>query len=91
MAGRAYEPGEIAARGEAIYREQVQSQLESVEKGSFVVIDVETGDYEIDAGDAAATRRLLDRRPTAVTYGVRVGHRAAYSHVGGFRMPNPDD
>ena len=91
MAGRAYEPGEIAARGEAIYREQVQSQLESVEKGNFVVIDVETGDYEIDAGDAAATRRLLDRRPTAVTYGVRVGHRAAYSHVGGFQMPNPDD
>ena len=88
MAGRAYKLGEIAARGEAIYREQVQSQLESVEKGTFVVIDVETGDYEIDAGDAAATRRLLNRRPTAVTYGVRVGHRAAYSHVGGFRMPN---
>ena len=88
MAGRAYKPGEIVARGEAIYREQIQSQLESVEKGNFVVIDIETGDYEIDAGDAAATRRLLDRRPTAVTYGVRVGHRAAYSHVGGFRMPN---
>ena len=91
MAGRVYGPWEIAARGEAIYREQIQSQLESVAKGNFVVIDVETGDYEIDAGDAAATRRLLDRRPAAVTYGVRVGYRAAYSHVGGFRMPNPDD
>ena len=88
MAGRAYKLGEIVARGEAIYREQIQSQLESVEKGNFVVIDIETGDYEIDAGDAAATRRLLDRRPTAVTYGVRVGHRATYSHAGGFRMPN---
>ncbi len=91
MAGRVYGPWEIAARGEAIYREKIQSQLESVEKGNFVVIDVETGDYEIDPGDAAATRRLLDRRPAAVTYGVRVGHRAAYSHVGGFRMPNHDD
>ena len=60
-------------------------------KGNFVVIDVESGDYEIDAGDAVATRRLLDRRPTAVTYGIRIGHRAAYSHVGGFRVPTHDD
>ena len=89
MVAGVYEPGEIAARAEVIYREQIQPQVELVEKGSFVVIDVETGDYEIDAGDAAATRRLLDRRPEAVTYGVRVGHRAAYSHVGGFRIPNP--
>ena len=87
MAIRTYSSGEIAARGEAIYREQIQSRVESVEKGNFVVIDVESGDFEIDAGDAVATRRLLDRRPTAVTYGIRIGHRAAYSHVGGFRVP----
>ena len=91
MAGNSYEPGDVAARGEAIYRNQIKPQIESVEKGSFVVIDIQTGDYEIDAGDAAATRRLLNRRPTAITYGVRVGHRAAYSHVGGFRIPNHSD
>ena len=91
MAGHAYEPGEIAARGKAIYRERIQQLVDPAKKGSFVVIDVETGDYEIDAGDAAATRRLLDRRPDAVTYGVRVGHRAAYSHLGGFRVPRADD
>ena len=91
MAIRTYRPGEIVARGEAIYRERIQPQLGPVAKGQFVVIDVETGDYEIDEGDATATRRLLDRRPTAVTYAVRVGHRAAYSHVGGFRMPPQDD
>ena len=75
----AYEPGEITTRGEAIYRELVRPHVGSVEKGSFVVIDVESGDYEIADGDAVATRRLLERRPEAVTYGVRVGHRAAYS------------
>ncbi|MCY3807535.1 MAG: hypothetical protein OXG55_05370 [bacterium] len=88
MTAPEYEPGEIATRGEAIYRKFIQPQVGSVEKGSFVVIDVESGDYEIDAGDAVATRRLLERRPGAVTYGVRVGHRAAYSHVGGFRAPS---
>ncbi len=80
--------GEVAARGEAMYRELVQTQSEPMDKGNFVVIDVESGDYEIDAADAIATRRLLDRRPNAVTYGVRIGHRAAYSHVGGFRAPD---
>ena len=88
-ADRTYGPGEISAQGEAIYREQIQSKVLPTEKGKFVVIDVETGDYEIDTGDAAATRRLLERRPSAVTYGVRVGHRAAYS--GGFRNPKHDD
>ena len=87
MASRAYEPGEIAARGESIYREHVRTQVGPVEKGTFVVIDVESGDYEVDARDATATRRLLERMPDAVTYGVRVGYRAAYSHVGGFRVP----
>ena len=91
MGGRVYRPGEIAARGEAIYREQIRPMIQTAQKGSFVVIDVESGDYEIDAGDADATRRLLDRLPDAVTYGVRIGHRAAYSHVGGFRTPSQDD
>ncbi|MCY4530405.1 MAG: hypothetical protein OXD46_15420 [Chloroflexi bacterium] len=91
MADRGHKPGDIAARGEAIYRERIRPLVKSVAKGSFVVIDIESGDYEVGAGDASATRRLLDRRPGAVTYGVRVGHRAAYSHVGGFRTPVTDD
>ena len=85
MAGAIYGPGEITTLGEAIYREQIQPRVGSVEKGKFVVEDVETGDYEVDADDAAATRRLLKRRPDAVTYWVRVGYRAAYRHVGGLR------
>ncbi len=83
-----YKPGEITARGKAIYQDSIQPQVEPKEKGKFVVIDIETGDYEIDPEDAAATRRLLERRPRAVTYGVRVGYRAAYSHAGGFRAPS---
>lgn len=91
MGHRDYGPGEITALGESIYKEQVQTRIGPVENGAFVVIDVETGDYEIDARDAAATRRLLNRRPDAVTYGVRAGHHAAYRHVGGFRMPEHRD
>ena len=87
MAERTYAPGEIAVRGEAIYRERIHKLVDPVERGSFVVIDVETGEYEVDASDAAATRRLLDRRPGTMTYAVRVGHLAAYSHSGGSGRP----
>ena len=59
MANRGYVPGDIAARGEAIYREQIQPQVESVPKGSFVVIDIESGDYEIDC------RRRIGHTTTA--------------------------
>ena len=92
MAERRLTPKQIVARGEAIYWERIEpllgSQAGSLSKGSFVAIDVETGDYEIDDWDAGATRRLLARRPGAVTYGVRVGHRDAYSDVGPFGVRN---
>ena len=82
MASQAYRPGEFSARGEAIYREKIRSLVEPQEHGKFVVIDVETGDYELDANDATATKRLQKRRPEAVIYGLRVGYRAAYSFGG---------
>ena len=85
MADRTYSPEEIAARGEAIYREQIRSLVETTEKGKFVIIDIETGDYEIDTKDVTATLKLLERRPDAVTYAVRIGYRTAY-RIGGRRL-----
>ena len=82
-----YEPGGIAARGESIYRESILPLAGRLEKGTFVVIDVESGEFEIAPSDVVATRKLLDRRPAAVTYALRVGYRAAYSHAGGFQAP----
>ena len=87
MVGGEYKPEGISARGESIYRENILPQVGQLEKGTFVVIDVESGEFEIAPSDAVATRKLLDRRPTAVTYAVRVGYRAAYSHAGGSQAP----
>ena len=52
--------------------------MEGTEQGKVVVIDIESGDYETDPGDASATARLTARRPDALTYAVRVGHPAIY-------------
>ncbi len=77
MAKKTYAPGEVEARAEAFYREIIPQLDEHPKRGTFVVIDVESGDYEIDARDADATYRLLQRRPDGYTYAFRVGFPTA--------------
>ena len=75
-----YDPEEISARGEAIYMEQIFPNLAQTERGKFVSIDIESGDYEIDADDPYAILRLRARRPEGVLYGVRVGYWSKDGH-----------
>ena len=69
---------EIAARGEEIYERAIRSKVESQFDGFFLVLDIETGEYELDRDDLVATKRMLAKHPDAVLYGLRIGHRAAY-------------
>ena len=76
------DPDDIVGRGDAIFREQIEPHIGHVKKGMFVVIDVESGDYEIGERDGEATWRLMERRPEAMTHAVRIGYPTAYEHVG---------
>ena len=67
---------DVAAVGRAMYRE-LRSELEASHWGRMVVIDVNTGDYEID-DDLTATLKLRKRNPGAITWGERVGYPAPY-------------
>ena len=69
---------EIGTRGEEIYQTQIRGKVDPKHKGEFLVLDIETGDYEIDAEDLVATDRLLAKHPNAIIYGVRIGFPAAY-------------
>lgn len=71
-------PHEVEARGEGFYR-QIRDRVDAGNHGKFVVIDVETGDFEVDQEDVEATLRLLARHPGAITYGLRIGYPAAYT------------
>jgi hypothetical protein len=74
---------EIDRRGEALYEQSIRPQVETeanIEK--MVIIDVETGDYEIDTDGLAASDRLLARHPDAALYGQRIGYDAVYSFDG---------
>ena len=79
---------EIARRGEEIYTRDLRARLETEEnQGKFLIIDITTGDYEIDREDLAATERLLARNPNTMTYGLRIGYEAAYE-LGGHLLGN---
>ena len=80
----------VSKQGKAIYEERIKHLVDPLHYGKFVVIDVETGDYEIDKRDIVATKRLLERRPGAMTYGVRVGFLAAY-RMGGRNWISDND
>ena len=73
-----YTPEVVASLGEAIYGQQICGKVEPEYNGKFLVIDIETGAYEIDAADLTATKRLLASCPNAVIYGLRIGFPAVY-------------
>jgi hypothetical protein len=74
---------EVARRGRAIYEQRLRERLLAAHKGEFVVVDVLTGDYEVDSDDVTAEMRLRARRPEAALYETRVGYTTAYSLGGG--------
>jgi hypothetical protein len=69
-----YTGEEVAARGQAIYEQQIRDKLEPEHVGKFLVIDVETGEYELDADDVAAMKRAAQKHPADVLYGMRIGY-----------------
>ena len=73
-----YTPEVVAARGEAIYERQIHPTIDAEHHGKFVIIDIETGTYEIDRDDLTATKRVLAKRPDAILYGLRIGYPTAY-------------
>src|SRR5215203_4787563 len=52
----------IVPRGREIYERRVRPGLQQEDEGAFVVIDVESGDYEVAADEEEAFARLEARR-----------------------------
>ena len=63
-----YLPEVVESRGEEIYEQQIRRSVELGNKGKFIVIDIETGDFEVDEDDLQATKRALTKRSDAVLY-----------------------
>jgi hypothetical protein len=76
-AGPRYSMDEFARRGDEIYDQRIGPSLEQTSKGKFVAIDIETGEFEVDASEMAATDRLLARIPDAQIWFRRIGSKFA--------------
>ena len=87
---QARSPAEIVKIGKAIYENDVLPNIPHVKKGMMVVLDIASGDYEVDIQGADAGRRLKRRRPDAVMYTARVGYSAVY-RTGYMRARRPAD
>jgi hypothetical protein len=81
MPSKKYTTDEIGDRAEKIYQEQIRPLVEPRENGKFIVIDIESGDYEIAEDMFTAEDSLKARRPDAVGFGGKVGYDAPY-HIG---------
>lgn len=79
---------DIARRGQEIYESRIRALVEAEHKGKFLVLDVNSGDYEIDAEDIAAMKRARAKHPEAVFYIARIGFSSAY-HLGGRLRAKP--
>ena len=72
-----YSKEEFARRGDEIYEREVLPHLRPEDEGKYALIDIETGDYEIDRDEIAASDRLFSRKPDAQIWFRRVGSRYA--------------
>ena len=75
---------EVGRRGQELYEQQIRAQVETLENiGKIVVIDIETGAFEISQDGLTANKRALANHPEGTFYGVRVGYEAVESLSGG--------
>lgn len=70
-------PEEVAERGQALYAEKIRDIVEPAHTGKALVLDIESGDYEMDIDEDAACDRIEARRPDGVFYLMRVGYPAS--------------
>ena len=71
---------DVSLRGRQLYHHRIRQEA-ALEKGQFVVIDVDSGDYEVGDTENDAWAGLRERRPAAITWVERVGYPTPYKMV----------
>lgn len=77
-----YSKEESVRRGREIFERTIRPLVEGEDPYKYVAIDIETGDFELDADSRTATDRLVARNPNAQIFMRRVGF--PYTHRVGF-------
>jgi hypothetical protein len=78
---------DVAVRARAIYEREIGPELEKEHRGKYLVIDVRSGEYEIDADGVAASDRAAAKHPDGEFFFMRVGSQTL-GRIG-FRATKP--
>lgn len=71
---------EVARRAKQMYESVIRQQVEVEENiGKMVIINIETGDYEVDETGLKAARSLSAKQPYARLFGICIGYNVAAS------------
>ncbi len=74
---------EVARRAKHLYESIIRQQVEMEGNiGKMVIIDIETGDYEVDETGLKAARNLSKKNSNARLFGIRIGYNVAVSFGG---------
>lgn len=74
---------EVARPAKQLYESNIRQKVETEENiGKMIVIDIETGDYEVDANGLKAPRNLSKKHPNARPFNIRIGYNVAVSFGG---------
>jgi 1,4-dihydroxy-2-naphthoyl-CoA synthase len=74
---------EVAKRAYQIYESEIRQKVETEENiGKMVIINIETGDYDLDETGLQAAKNLQAKSPYARLFGIRIGYNVAASFGG---------
>jgi hypothetical protein len=74
---------EVAHHANQMYENGIRQQVHSEENiGKMVIIDIETGNYEVDEDGLISATHLSERNPTARLFGIRIGYNVSASFGG---------
>jgi hypothetical protein len=74
---------EVAKRAKQLYESTIRQKVEiETNIGKMVIIDIETGAYEVEETGLKAARNLYAKHSYARLFGIRIGYNVAASFGG---------
>ena len=74
---------EVARRAQQMYESGIRQQVHSEDNiGKMVIIDIETGNYEVDENGLISATHLSEKNPTARLFGIRISYNVSASFGG---------
>jgi len=89
MSRTVHSDDEVVRLGQALYEERIRSKLSTDDRGKFLAVDIETGDYALDKDELQALKRAQARNREAVLYLLRVGSSTTYHLYAAGLPPEP--